>query len=444
MSRELNGSPPAASAVWEALEPPPGWEPVANICRSVANRLQALTENVVSSIQAEVPAYRLARFPREDLADTVRADLELMLIGVAEHRGPLTSELVDGARLGHRRATQGMAVEDIVQAFQVSCRELWKAIASTVGDDEREAATMLVSAATTVWTWAEQVTHAIMAAHRDASGGREQLALTIRKQFLDLLLYGDISSNQAQELARAVGLKPEAAFVALVLGGVPEDEEGIARLEHAFEAAGPGVFCRHERRGMVVLTQGPDVASLERLARSHHPQVAIGVGHKRLTLAGARLSIGDAERALVLADEGSTLNYDSAWFAVTLMESQDRLRAVLARGLEAAQRNPTIAQTIEAFVEAGFSQSGAGSKLSVHANTVAYRLHKWEELTGWDPLTQTGLVCTLASLQLLGFGARARRHAHSDSEPGSPGGSAPEEFQASSTVTERRSPQGAR
>ncbi|MEA2683674.1 MAG: hypothetical protein QOK05_2002 [Chloroflexota bacterium] len=444
MSTELNASLPAPAAAWETLEPPPGWEPVANICRSVASRLQALTENVVSSIQAEVPAYRLARFPREDLADAVRADLELMLIGVAEHRGPLSSELVEGARLGHRRATQGMAVEDIVQAFQVTCRELWKAIASTVGDDERDAATMLVSAATTVWTWAEQLTHAIMAAHRDATGGREQLALTIRKQFLDLLLYGDISSNQAQELARAVGLKPEAAFVALVLRGVPEGEEDISRLEHDFEAAGPGVYCRHERRGMVVLTQGPDVASLERIARSHHPHVAIGVGHKRLTLAGARLSIGDAERALVLADEGLTLNYDSAWFAVTLMESQDRLRAVLARGLEAAQRNPTIAQTIEAFVDAGFSQSGAGSKLSVHANTVAYRLHKWEELTGWDPLSQSGLVCTLASLQLLGFGARARRHAHSDIDSGSAGVNAGEETQTSTTVTERRSPQGAR
>jgi hypothetical protein len=439
---EIGGAPVDVSAAWASLEPPPGWEPVANVCRNVASRLHALTENVVSSIQAEVPAYRLARFAREDLAEAVRADLELMLVGVAEHRGPHATELVEGARLGHRRATQGMAVEDIIQAFQVTCRELWKALASAVGDDEREAATLLVSAATTVWTWAEQLTHAIMAAHRDATGGREQLALTIRKQFLDLLLYGDITSNQAQELARAVGLKPEAAFVALVIRGIPEEEDAISALERDFEAAGPGVYSRHERRGMIVLTQGPDAQAVERITREHHPQAAIGVGHKRLTLAGARLSIGDAERALVLADDGVTLNYDAAWFAVTLMESQDRLRAVLARGLEAAQRNPTIASTIEAFVEAGFSQSGAGAKLSVHANTVAYRLHKWEELTGWDPLTQSGLVCTLASLQLLGFGARARRHAHADSDSGQPRPSTAEPV-GSASITDRRGPDGA-
>ncbi|MHB8509807.1 MAG: PucR family transcriptional regulator [Candidatus Dormibacteria bacterium] len=427
---------------WAAVEAPPGWEPVANICRSVASRLHALTENVVSNIQAEVPAYRVVRFPREDLADAVRADLELMLLGVAEHRGPHPSDLVAGAQLGHRRATQGVAVEDIVQAFQVTCRELWKAIASTVGDDERDGAPLLVSAATTVWTWAEQLTHAIMAAHREASGGRESLAVAIRKQFLDLVLYGDIAGNQAQELARAVGLKPEAAFTALVIRGVPDDEEMVSRLERALEASGPGIFSRHERRGLVLLVQGHDISAVEHVLRAHHPAVAMGVGHKRLTLAGARLSIGDAERALVLADDGSSVHYDSAWYAVTLMESQERLRAVLARGLEAAQRNPTIAQTIEAFVESGFSQSGTGSKLSVHANTVAYRLHKWEELTGWDPLTQSGLVCTLASLQLLALGARARRHDHSDSENGQ-GNPVAEGPGFASAATERRNPQGA-
>jgi sugar diacid utilization regulator len=324
----------------------------------------------------------------------------------------------------------------------VTCRELWKALAGAVGDDEPEAATMLVSAATTVWTWAEQLTHAIMAAHREATGGREALALTIRKQFLDLLLYGDIASNQAHELARALGLKPEAPFTALVIRGVPEDEEQISRLERELEATGLGLYSRHERRGMVVLTQGPEVSILERIVRAHHPRVAIGVGHKRLGLPGARLSIGDAERALVLADDGSTLAYDTAWFAVTLMESQERLRAVLARGLEAAQSNPTIAQTIEAFVEAGFSQSAAGTKLSVHANTVAYRLHKWEELTGWNPLTESGLVPTIASLQLLGFGARARRHAHSDADPNQDRGGFVDGSAVTSAAADRRSGSG--
>ncbi len=56
---------------------------------------------------------------------------------------------------------------------------------------------------------------------------------------------------------------------------------------------------------------------------------------------------------------------------------------------------------MRAFGEHGFSVSEAGRRLSVHANTVGYRLDRWAELTGWDPRTFPGLVRSLAALRSL-------------------------------------------
>ena len=41
--------------------------------------------------------------------------------------------------------------------------------------------------------------------------------------------------------------------------------------------------------------------------------------------------------------------------------------------------------------------AGAES-LDLHANTVKYRLSRWQEITGWDPRTLDGLMRSLISL----------------------------------------------
>ena len=56
---------------------------------------------------------------------------------------------------------------------------------------------------------------------------------------------------------------------------------------------------------------------------------------------------------------------------------------------------------MDAFAAAGFSVSEASRTLAVHANTVAYRLDRWEELTGWDPRSFNGLVRSVAALRSL-------------------------------------------
>ena len=48
----------------------------------------------------------------------------------------------------------------------------------------------------------------------------------------------------------------------------------------------------------------------------------------------------------------------------------------------------------------GFSVSAAARALHLHTNSLAYRLERWKQLTGWDFRTADGLLRSLASLKL--------------------------------------------
>jgi len=148
------------------------------------------------------------------------------------------------------------------------------------------------------------------------------------------------------------------------------------------------------------LSQGgePDepAAQLRRLA----PSATIAVGTRRATLDGARSSLTDARLALTIARPGTTSRFDECWLTATLAGSRARLGPLLAIGVEVATLHAHLADAVRAFADGGFSVSEAARRLGLHANTVAYRLDRWTELTGWNPRTFTGLARSIAALDL--------------------------------------------
>ena len=57
------------------------------------------------------------------------------------------------------------------------------------------------------------------------------------------------------------------------------------------------------------------------------------------------------------------------------------------------------ALSLLAFAGSGLSQSAAARSLGIHTNTVAYRLGRWNEITGRDPRSGAGLMLSLAVLE---------------------------------------------
>jgi hypothetical protein len=388
--------PPADDPLRHAVVPP-GWEPVAAVARRVAAQLDALTERVLGDIAAELPEYAGEIVPRPDLAASIVRNLEMMLLGLAERRGRTNDELAVRRVLGARRAEQGLPVDTLIQAFHVGYRELWRSLVDAVPPDDPETAAGLLVGATTIWSWVHEVSSAISAAHGETVRSHEARAIGIRRRLVELVVAGDVRDGDARGLAVAAGFDPDGPVVATVVrtgAGDPADPEVVQQVLEGFD----GVHAAAQRgASLVVLTQAgppPAAALAERL-----PSAAIGVGLERSGLSGARASLEDADRVASLGVHGARA-FAETWIWASLSHERERLRPLLAGGSEAAEEHPHLAETVLAFADAGFSVTEAARSLELHANTVAYRLDRWHQLTGWDVRSLEGLVRSIAAIRL--------------------------------------------
>lgn len=386
------------SASWDDLAVPRGWREVARIARTVADDLEPLAAHIVRCVQTEIPAYVPGSIPTADLHASVLRNVEMMLIGVAEHRRPTEDEVTIRRELGVRRALQGLPVDAVIQAYHVGYRELWLALVRALPVDDARATTQLLEAATTVWGWVHDVTDAIATAHTQTIRRLEARVIGARQRFVELLAAGDLDGDEAVRLGRSLGFDPGEAFVVTVLRGAADDHDAVElqrRVEelagtHAVVARGPAV---------VVVSQGGETVHVVDAVRRVVPDATAATGHERVGLRGARASLVDAELTLEVTPAGALSTFDDTWLWATLAGSQERLRALLTVGLEVATTHPHLAHAVRAFGEHGFSVSEAARHLEVHANTVGYRLDRWSELTGWDPRTFPGLVRSLAAIR---------------------------------------------
>jgi hypothetical protein len=385
---------------WQQVTVPHGWRPVADLAIDVHGRLEQLVDRVVDGIAEEIPAYRLGPVPDEDLAGSVRRNIEMILLGLAEQREPTADEIAVRRELGSRRALQGVPVDALLGAYHVGYRELWLSLVRAVPPGDERSATQLLEAATLVWSWVHQLTDAIAAAHAATVRSVEARAVGARQRFVELLVGGDLDGDEADRLARSLGFDPTGTFVVTVMRGASDDLDAL-ELQRAVD----GVDGRHAvaARGpeLVVVSQEADGADdVVKACRQESLGSSITSGAEREGLRGARDSLRDAEQTLAITEDGGTAAFEDAWLWATLTGAADRLRPLLARGAEVAGSHPHLAEAVSAFADAGFSVSEAARRLSLHANTVAYRLDRWTELTGWDPRRFPGLVRSVASLRL--------------------------------------------
>jgi hypothetical protein len=387
---------------WSELHVPSGWRAVARLARQVHRELPELTERIVACVAEEIPAYRVGPVPREDLAGSVERNVDMILLGLAEHREPTLEDIAIRRELGTRRALQGMPIDALLAAYHVGYRELWQALVRAVPAGDETSATKLLTAATLVWSWVHQLTDAIAAAHATAVRAIEARAVGARQRFIELLVGGDLGGDEAARLARSLGFDPAGRFAVTVLRGVADALDAVELQRVVDELPG-----RHAvaARGAFLVTVSQDVGeptAVMASCRRTFGSASVAVGAERSGLHGARDSLTDAELTLAVTGPGATGTFDDAWLWATLTGASDRLRPLLAPGAEVAEAHPHLAEAVDAFAAAGFSVSEAARRLALHANTVAYRLDRWTELTGWDPRHFPGLVRSVAALRLRG------------------------------------------
>lgn len=384
---------------WASLAVPRGWGEVAEVCREIHDDLGAVADRITVTIEETLPGYARSAVPRPDLHRSVERNVADLLLGIAERRDPTPDEVRRRATLGARRATQGLPVDTLLQAFHVGYRELWEHLVERAGGARTDLSPLLLQAATTMWTWSHRSTDALGHAHAETLRTMALRAASVRQRFLELVLSGDHESEDALTLARTLDFDATGDFRAYVLVTVALDGSEAPALQASCEALDGNHQVITQGTRLVVLAQGEVEEDTAPLLAAQLPEAMVGVGLLRPGLDGARLSVGDGERAAALPRRPRVVSFAETWPWALMVRDLDRALPLVEPAIETARSHPHLAEAVTAYARDG-SVAEAGRTLQLHPNTVTYRLERWAELSGWDARSFDGLLRSVIALRL--------------------------------------------
>jgi hypothetical protein len=376
----------------------PSWQPVRRACARLAEHIDEIAEAVTVRIREEEPAYRAV--PRDEHEGHVHEQQLRLLQALADRRPPDVDDLDRAARLGRRRAAQGLPVEAVIGAYHVGNAELWARLRAERGLSSQ----LLSDVAALMWEEVRLITAALSAAHAEVTRGLQADQITLWHRLVDLLEAGAVEEEAAQ-IADTLGLDPEGSFVAVSSPITGSDGDGLSALRGALDALRGTAICVRSGESVVVLAQDVDPATLLATVSRVRPGAPLGMGLTRPSLGGARRSIRDAQRALGTAGRTAEIRrFEEHWLQAALLADAGDLRALVEPQLERIRGNLHLAEAVVAFAAEDLSATSAARRLGLHPNSTMYRLARWHELTGWDPRTFRGLsisllACWLAALE---------------------------------------------
>ncbi len=234
----------------------------------------------------------------------------------------------------------------------------------------------------------------------------------LRGDFLDGLLLGSMNEGEAVAEGERYGHEMSVPHVALVVRwqGAANQHPSIRRLEtlvNGLALRRPGVFLSRLRESEVrlfVKAEGPNpiqamrelAGELLRDSRAEYPdaRLAVGIGQVAARVNGWRGSYKDAtqaadlaqklraETSLFIGDLGIYMFLSKPDYRDDLIALRDSTIGNLI-GIEERQRADLLA-TLNAFFEAHGNHTATADALSVHRNTLSYRMARIAEITGLD------------------------------------------------------------
>lgn len=393
-------------------------ESVSRLCHAVESDIENFSDSVTERVIAEIPTF--ARYPFAEQQELRRKLIKIIVSALAVGAGPTEEEMQVVRTIVRRRVFFGLPVGDVLATLQIFSLELSKRLREeSKGPKDAEAIAELLGVH---WVWVQAMSGAVTEAYAEEVSLRKGREVGLRQRLLEALRGGGAMLEQASEAARDLGFDPGGTFQAYSVSSEACPPEQLTHLQSSLSCVQGVVHCGQRDQIVVVLAQSidPEVVGA-RITRQLGDSAAFGVGLSRPTLLGAELSISDATRALSLARVGvsGAVTFADHWLEASLAGSCDRIEPLLSVGRTAAKEHPHIADAVRAFARSGFSISRAAEELFVHPNTAAYRLGRWQELTGWDPRSLQGFLLSVVALDLPAVETLAVSKGQSRVDPGS-------------------------
>jgi hypothetical protein len=362
------------------------WGPVVDLCDRVLADLDRLAHDSVTGIREDLEAYAVV--PLEEHLAAVSEQQRRRLEALAGRRLLSAGDLERAAELARRRARQGISVDVLIGAYHLGDQELWRALCRDPG----AAAPLLPEVAALMLKLLHGISTVLASAHGDVSRELQTHRVTLSQRLVELLLAGRPDAEAAR-VADALDLDPHADFTAALWPRAEGDVVLPAEVRRELDSAAVPLVHSFQSGGVVVLVQDVGEDWLGELAARLPLGPEVGIGLRRTGLDGAAESLGDARLALSAASpDRPVARFADVWAEACLLTEAERLRPLVERASAVALAHTHLADAVLAFGRADMSVARTAEEMHLHANSVTYRLQRWERLTGWDPRTLAGVV----------------------------------------------------
>ncbi|MFS0718605.1 helix-turn-helix domain-containing protein [Arthrobacter sp. 1P04PC] len=335
------------------------------------NALKALS---VQRCVAEVGYRGVAE---EDISASVEQNLRMAIQAVKSGAVPESAQLAPEARVAQIRFHQGLRIEDVMRGYRLSMaviQERFIEIAQNLHLGDRE----LLSAHRTLWGVSDSYTAALVESYRESSVRQAVRDHELRQGFLRAALAGTLAETELAARATDFGIDPGRDYRAL--RARPHAGSSPDRLLDALAAklrAGDGV--------LTVL--GGDVVGFVAAQPNDVPDATVATGPEgQLTELPHSRAVADRifTAALRRPRAGSYCLEDLTWR--TAADDPDVGAVLRRRYLEPfgtdAEFGRIVLESVRHYLAHDRRIATAANSLSVHENTLRYRLQKFEQLTG--------------------------------------------------------------
>lgn len=402
---------------------PPDGSLAAFVERHRHERLDALTDRLVETIERNNPGYRASGLvPRADLRSSCRSNIDRVLellagalepgadsAGSAIPAATGEASVYDAAQAtGRRRSEQGLPLDDVLRSFRLGGRLIWDDLLAEAPDlrvaDLRDVGTRL-------WEVVDATSAQVAIAYHRAERSRVRVDEQLRAQLWEGVLGGrGAEAGFAHEAARTLGLPAETPLVVVTAAAVDLD---TAR--HVLGGR-PTAWTRrtHDVVGLVVLDSEDPRATYDALERLGRGSATLGASLPVDGLAQAHVGLQQAALALRAAAPATGLARFDAHLPEALLFSApdvaaDLVTIWLGPVLELPEgESRVLLDTLRGWVAASGSATSTAALVHCHRNTVLNRLRRVEEVTG-QRLGDTPPVELDLALRALGQRAQGQR-----------------------------------
>jgi hypothetical protein len=384
-------------------------------------RLEETVAAMIERYRREIVDYAVLdrELLENDVAGVSRDNL-VCLLDYLERGDRITEDELRAFRAGAaRRVHQGVSLDSLLHAYRLWGQTVWDTVLACADrgePDEREAA---LAVAGVLISHLNLVSTTIAKAYLDETEGVWSQQEVVGRALLESLISGAGASAEVVEGARRAGVELGDAYI--VVSVAPDGSHPGARTALRTALAEMGSILPHSLVGLrhseavalcPVSSAGEAHALHERCDRLASALAAsglyVGVGGWRAGLQGIRAGYAEAEQALRIARSrgalGEAVVFDDVAVDHTLSNDR-RTRALLLDTLKPlsdydAKHRGGLVETLASYAGCGFNLTKAARSLSVHPNTVVYRLRRIHELTGRDPHDTTDLLTLCLALRL--------------------------------------------